>query len=115
MAALDTVADYVNYARVLLQDQVNSPYRYPDADLLMALNMAFPEAKKLRPDLFLTVTGIPFFTAVDTTPVPWNPMYRLPIIYFMCGQAQVRDDEGLQDQRAAAFLGLFATKLSTAT
>ena len=51
MAALDTVADYVNYARVLLQDQVNSPYRYPDADLLMALNMAFPEAKKLRPEM----------------------------------------------------------------
>ena len=114
MAALDTVADYINYARVLLQDQVNSPYRYPDADLLMGLNMAFPEAKKLRPDLFLT-NSLPTFAAVDTTPVPWDPMYRLPIIYFICGQAQVRDDEGLQDQRAAAFLGLFATKLSTAT
>jgi hypothetical protein len=111
MAALDTVADYVAYARVLLQDQVNSPYRYPDADLLMALNAAFPEAKKLRPDLFLSKT-IPFFTAVDTTVVPWDPMYRLPLIYFMCGQAQLRDDEATQDQRAAAFLGMFAQKLA---
>jgi hypothetical protein len=29
----------------------------------------------------------------------------------MCGQAQLRDDEATQDQRAAAFLGMFATKL----
>ena len=108
--ALNTVADYVAYARVLLQDQVNSPYRYPDVDLLSALNAAFPEAKKLRPDLFLAGT-IPSFTAVDTTPVPWDPMYSLPLIYFMCGQAQLRDDEATQDQRAAAFLGMFATKL----
>jgi len=113
MAALDTVADYVSYARVLLQDTVDAPYRYADADLLLGLNLAFPEAKKLRPDLFLS-SSLPTFATIDNTPVPWDPMYRLPIIYFMCGQAQVRDDEGLQDQRAAAFLALFATKLATA-
>lgn len=111
MAALDTTADYVSYARVLLQDGV-APYRYSDAELLLALSLAFPEAKKLRPDLFITNT-LPNFTTVGTTAVSFDPMYRIALVYYMCGQAQLRDDEEVQDQRAAAFLSLFNAKLLT--
>jgi len=111
--ALDTLQDYVSYARVLLQDTVDSPYRYPDADLLMALSLALPEAKKLRPDLFINYTSLPTFTVKDTTAVVFDDMYRIALVYYMCGQAQLRDDEETQDQRAAAFLGLFSSKLLT--
>jgi hypothetical protein len=112
MAALDTVQQYVTAARVLLQDTVNSPYRYPDVDLLAALSGAFPEAKKLRPDLFV-VTTLQNFTVVDSTLVVMDPMYRQALVYYMVGMMQLRDDEEVQDQRAAAFLGMFAAKLTT--
>lgn len=110
--ALDIVSDYVDYARELLQDTKNSPYRYSDASLVRALSLALPEAKKLRPDLFLNVT-IPAITANDATAVPMDEMYRTSLVYYMCGIAQLRDDEEVQDQRAAAFLGMFQAKLTT--
>ena len=111
--ALDTVEEYISYARVLLQDTVDAPYRYPDPDLLVALSLSLLEAKKTRPDLFLGVSTIPTFSVVDNTPVPMDEMYRIALVYYMCGQAQLRDDEETQDQRAAAFLALFSSKLLT--
>lgn len=110
--ALETVQKYVAAARTLLQDTVNSPYRYSDADLLLALSDAFPEAKKLRPDLFITTT-LQDFPANDTTVVTFDPMYRMALVYYMVGKMQLRDDEETQDQRAAAFLSMFQAKLTT--
>lgn len=109
---LDVVSDYVDFARELLQDTKNSPYRYSDASLVRALALSLPEAKKLRPDLFLNVT-IPTIAANDGTAVPMDPMYRSALVYYMCGIAQLRDDEEVQDQRAAAFLTMFQAKLTT--
>ena len=110
---LETIADYVDYARELLQDTKNSPYRYSDASLVRALGLSLPEAKKLRPDLFLNVT-IPTLSASNmTTVVPMDEMYRTALAYYMCGIAQLRDDEEVQDQRAAAFLTMFQAKLTT--
>lgn len=106
MAALNTVADYVSLARTLLMDEVDSPYRYTDPQLVLALNLAFMEAKKLRPDLFIDKT-LPNFTAVNSDAVDMDEMYRVPLVYYMCGHAQMRDEEGQQDQRAAGFIGLF--------
>ena len=108
--ALETVAKYVAYARELLQDEKDTPYRYSDTSLVRALSLALPEANLRRPDLFINVT-IPDFTANDSTPVPMDPMYRTALVYYMCGIAQLRDDEEVTDQRAAAFLGMFTAKL----
>jgi hypothetical protein len=110
--ALETVSKYVDYARELLQDTKDTPYRYSDASLVRALSLALPEAKKLRPDLFLNVT-IPTITANDNTVVPMDEMYRTSLVYYMVGIAQLRDDEEVQDQRAAAFLSMFQAKLTT--
>jgi len=104
--ALATVADYVALARTLLMDMVDSPYRYPDADLVRGLTLSIYETKKLRPDLMIGKT-LPNFTANDATPVDMDEMYRVPLVYYMCGHAQMRDEEGNQDARAAGFLQLF--------
>jgi hypothetical protein len=114
MMALETVAKYVAAARVLLQDTVGSPYRYSDADLLAALSQSFPEAKLKRPDLFI-VTPLQDFTTVDSTVVVFDPMYRQALVYYMVGMMQLRDDEEVQDQRAAAFISMFNAKLSAGT
>lgn len=110
MAMLDTAADYVREARTLLQDNV-ATYRYSDAELLSALNVGVLTARRLRPDLFLSVTTLPYFTAVDTTAFAMDEQYRLPFVYFMVGHAQLRDEEDTQDNRAAAFIGMFTSQL----
>lgn len=113
--ALDTVQDYIDRARVLLLDTV-VPYRYSDADLVENLNMGILEARKLRPDLLRNYfTGsLPDFTTGNlSATVPIDPQYRVAFVYYVCGQAQLRDDENVQDSRAALFLNKFVSQLLT--
>lgn len=112
MSALATVADYVREARTLLQDVV-APYRYTDPELVSALNMGVLAARRARPDLFLNVTTLPSFSAVDATAFAMDEMYRVAFVYYIVGHAQLRDEEDTQDARASAFLGKFTAQLLT--
>ena len=112
--ALDTVQDYVDRARVLLQDQSVGNYRYPDIDLVAALSIAVLEARRLRPDVlqvYLNTTLPSFSAATMTAAVPIDPMYRMAFVYYVCGHAQLRDDENVQDSRARAFMAQFNSSL----
>lgn len=109
MATLATVQDYVTAARVLLQDTV-ATYRYPDADILAALNFAMIEARRARPDFFIGTT-VPSFSTVNSDAVNIDEQYRLPVLLFVAGYAQLRDDEGTQDQRASTLMAIFKTSL----
>jgi hypothetical protein len=111
--SLETVANYVAEARILLQDVVPT-YRYGDAELITALNLAIMTARRNRPDLFLSVTTIPFFTVADIASSKlfvMDPQYRVAFLFFMVGWAQLRDEEDTQDTRAAAFIGKFTQQL----
>lgn len=110
--ALDTVQDYVDECRVLLQDSV-IPYRYTTDQLVQGLNLALLEARKLRPDLFLSWNWIiPAYSSGNLAEsVTIEPMYRGAFIYYMVGRAQLRDDETTQDQRAVAFMSMFRSQL----
>jgi len=111
--ALDTVQDYVDRARVLLLDQVE-PYRYPTDDLVEALNMGILEARRLRPELLKNYfrTSLPDFnTGAMSASVPIDPQYRVAFVYYICGQAQLRDDENNQDSRSAAMLNKFVAQM----
>jgi hypothetical protein len=117
VASLGTVAEYITSARVLLQDAI-TPYRYADDELVLALNFALMEARRLRPDLFLEYfherAAFPEFDTDDTTEeVDIDVQYRSAILYYIVGHAQLRDDEPTQDSRAMAFLGKFAQQLAT--
>jgi len=115
MMALDTVTEYISAARMLLQDRVE-PYRYDTADLLFGLNTAILEARKVRPDLFSSSTpcaALQQFTTVDTTAVRMDQQYRMALVYYICAQAQLRDDEATQDARAGGFFGKFTASLLT--
>ncbi len=46
---LQTVESYIGDARTLLLDQI-PPFRYSDTSLLIALNLALLEGRRLRPD-----------------------------------------------------------------
>jgi len=113
MAALNTVADYIADARVLLQDQA-APYRYEDTELVENLNLAFLEVRRLRPDIlfaYLNSTLPTFSTYSPTTAVPMDVQYRVSLLYYICGQAQLRDEETTQDARATVFLQMFHAQL----
>jgi hypothetical protein len=114
MPALDTVGDYLAEARRLLQDQF-TPYRYPDEDLVEALNIALTEVRRLRADLLLPSFVIPYFDSsgtIDMTAlVPFEPMYRSALTYYVVGRAQLRDDEATTDTRASALLAKFTSQM----
>lgn len=111
MAALDTVADYVGDSRTLLQDVI-APYRYDDPSLVVALNLALLEVRRLRADLFVYAGAtMPYFTVVDTTSVPIEPPFRLALVFGVCGHALARDQEDVQDARATTFMNNFYAML----
>lgn len=108
-----SVSSYIGRARVLLQDTVDAPYRYSDFDLIAALNFGLSEMRRLRPDLFLNVPPQRFDnSSPDTDLVIVDDGYRIALVYYVCGHAQMRDDENTQDQRAVAFFSLFNSKLT---
>ncbi len=112
--ALDTVGQFVTRTRVLLQDEIE-PYRYEDTELIAALNEACMEAKRLRPDLFLRTFNrtLPSFNAlgdaVTEDKIPSE--YKTAFIYYMVGNAQLRDDEETTDAKASSLLNKFVAQL----
>jgi hypothetical protein len=116
MPALDTVGQYIAESRRLLQDTIE-PYRYPDVDVVEALNIAMLEARRVRADLFLPLFDIPYFdtagTIDKTKTVTLDPMYRQSVVYYIVGRIQLRDDEQTQDSRAVALMTKFTAQLLT--
>lgn len=125
---LFALEDYVEQARVLLQDTVASPYRYDNESLVTALNNAMYEISRLRPDILidgkyrqrsikhqrLNADGMPLYTVGlmdDLVPIP--PQYKIPVLYYIVGFVQLRDNEETQDSRASALLTRFIAQLTT--
>jgi len=115
-SALDTINDYIDDGRVLLQDTI-APYRYDDDSLVVAMNVTLLEARRLRADLFLYnkcapgKKGVQSFQGKDGTEVQMEEPFRMAILYGMVAHALMRDQEDIQDARASAFLNLFNTML----
>jgi len=120
MPTLNGVKDYVNQARVLLQDLVPE-YRYGDQELVDALNITLLDARRLRSDLFVynlkargqTQSFIlnPETGAPDDTYVEIEPAFRIALLHGVCGHAMERDQEDFADSRATAFINRFVIGL----
>jgi hypothetical protein len=105
---LCTVSGYVKDVRVILLDTIQ-PYRYSDPEILVGLNTALLEARRLRADFFVTRWGndVPQFEAVDGQDVPIEPQFRMGFVYGIAAHTLLRDDEDVQDNRANSFLDKF--------
>lgn len=114
--ALETITDYINDARVLLQDVI-APFRYDDPSLLTAMNVALLEGRRLRPDLFVYhrmpdgQRGVQSFSSNTGEKVFMEEQFRLAFLHGLCGHALERDQEDIQDERARLFFGVFNTIL----
>lgn len=114
-SALETINDYINDGRTLLQDTI-SPYRYDDPSMIVAMNVTLLEGRRLRPDLFVYnkncgPTGVQSFIDKDGTKLFMEEQFRLAFLHGMVGHVLERDQEDIQDQRAAAFMAIFTTLL----
>lgn len=109
-SALLTIDDYIEDGRVLLQDEV-APYRYDDESLVTAMNVALLEGRRLRPDLFVyrrgASAGVQSFQGVDGTELVMEEQFRLAFLHGMCAHALQRDQEDIQDNRAASYSRTF--------
>lgn len=113
MAGLATVGDYIKQARILLQD-TRDPFRYADTEMVAQINIGLMEARRLRGDLFLPLFEVPVLEEglVDTNQkVPMDIMYRSPLLYYLVGKMQLRDDEATTDSRAAALIAKFTQQM----
>ena len=101
-SALETITDYINDGRTLLQDTLQ-PYRYDDASLVVAMNVALLEGRRVRPDLFvyrrgkLNQIGVQSFQANDGTLLEMEEQFRLAFLHGMCAHALERDQEDIQE------------------
>lgn len=110
---METVGDYINAVRALLQDEIAGSYRYSDAKIRMAFQFAFDEAYRVRPDMFIRrdAPNMTTITEADAMPVPRG--YKSTWVYYAAGYVQIQDNEDTQDARAAGLLGKFTAQLLT--
>jgi hypothetical protein len=110
---LTVVGDIINQVRTLLQDTDNtasSGYRYSTDSLVSCLNQCMIDLFRLRPDLFLEQSFIipTFNSGALGQALGIEQQYIPPLVYYVVGLAQARDDEQNQDSRAMVFLKTFS-------
>jgi hypothetical protein len=104
----DTVKDYVDQARVVLQDQV-APYRFPDSDFVNALTFACMKASGWRFDLFMG--RVPSFVSPGDSAAAIPVQYRPAFLNYVVGQLELRESETTDEARASSFLSSFKAEL----
>jgi len=106
-----SVGDLLDQIRILLQDTDNTSgqYRYSTESIVLCLNQGMVDLYRLRPDIFLMLKfTIPVYTSADLAAIVDIEMqYISPLIFYVVGLVQARDDEQTQDQRAQSFLQTF--------
>ena len=105
-----TFQQIIDDARVLLNDVVvdqTTVPRYTEAQLLGYARAALVDARRMRPDLFLSnmTTAFPAYTASSTVPIAEE--YIIPLIDYVAHRAELRDDEFAVEGRAAALFSKF--------
>lgn len=102
-------------AREILQDLDRQ--RYPDQTLLDALNIAITSMMRVRPDIVSLqgdIPGFPYDTgSLDGSVLfPVSQQFIEPVVVFVAGWAELRDDEFAVDNRANVLITRFASQLT---
>jgi hypothetical protein len=110
-----SIDDALLDARVILNDTAGD--RYTDAQLVSDLNNAISMTKMLRPDVFKLGEALPEFTTADLglgtpTDFPLPEIFYQSFVYFLAGNAELRDDEFAVDNRAMTLLTAYRRNLT---
>ncbi len=110
-----SIDDILTDARVILNDRAGD--RYTDDDLISDLNHALSMTKMLRPDVFVLGEALPEFTTADLNQVPATDfplpeIFAQSFVYYLAGNAELRDDEFAVDGRAMTLLSAYRRNLT---
>lgn len=85
--------------------------RYSDSQLLEYANDGVKEAFRIRPDFRLGTytSSLQTYLATDTVPIP--EQYQMLLKHYVVFRAEMRDDEYVDEGRAAFFLQRFERSL----
>lgn len=102
-------------ARVILNDA--DAGRYTDVQLISDLNNAISVTKSIRPDAFILGEALPEFTTADLaqtpeTDFPLPEIFFQSFVYYLAGNAELRDDEFAVDNRAMTLLSVYRRNLT---
>lgn len=109
-----TVENVILAARAIIQDE-RAPYRVSNDNLAGYVSEALSEARRLRPDLFLTTLRdpVPLYTAENlATVIPLPDMIYPQVVNYVAGRTDLREDTFAQDGRAITLLQAFGLALA---
>ena len=109
-----TVQQVIEAARGIVQD-AREPYRYSTSDLAGYVSEAMAEARRARPDLFMTTLRdpLPVYTASTLTAIiPLPDSYFSQVVNYVAGRTDLREDEFAQDGRAITLIQAFGVSLT---
>ena len=106
------VGEIIAQVRDVLQDLDTDDIRYPTSSLIRALNLAVLQTRGLRPDYFVGTftTPIPRITS-EGEDIPLPDELLGPLVQYVAGWAEMRDDEFTIDSRAAILLKSYEAQL----
>ncbi|MBW2451759.1 MAG: hypothetical protein JRF07_05320 [Deltaproteobacteria bacterium] len=110
-----SIDDAIRDARVILNDEEGE--RYTDAELISDMNSAISMTKMLRPDVFRLGETLPEFVVGDLnqsppTDFPLPDIFYQSFVYYLAGNAELRDDEFAVDNRAMTLLAAYRRNLT---
>ena len=109
-----TFQNVMDDARVLLNDEItalNPDPRYTEAQLMSYARSALIEARRVRPDLFLSYLTTSFAAYTASSTIPISDDYLLPLVDYVVHRAELRDDEFAVDGRSATLYQKFKSGL----
>ena len=110
--ASQTIQDVIDIAREHLKDEISEEYRYSDNSLIRGFNVCLTAIWNLRPEVFPPSKEFVTYTTADLgKPFPIPLIFFHPVVFFVVGYAELRDDEFTDDTRATSLMNKFEADL----
>jgi len=113
-----TVGGLITEARQVLNDEIpiSGAPRYPDADLVSALNDALLQVRAKRPEAFLRFglrKALPLYVLPDDadTQFPIEDQFYPALLFYVVGRSELTEDTFADDGRAVVMMGKFINQL----
>jgi hypothetical protein len=113
-----TVGGLIAEARQLLNDTVpiSGLPRFPDGDLVNALNDAMVQTRSKRPDAFLKFglrQPVPAYVLPDdsSTEFPFEDQFYPALLFYIVGRSELTEDTFSDDGRAVTLMSKFTSQL----
>lgn len=112
-----TVGALIREARQLLNDElpITGVPRFPDADLVAAINEGVLQIRAKRPDAFLgyglRVTLPVYTTGSGSSVFPFEDQFYSPLLFYVVGRSELTEDTYSDDGRAVTLMSKFTSQL----